>query len=109
MNIVSGIYLLPELVKALGLEGRPIQKVVIEVDFEGVPRVYIRELVEKKYAVKLLGVVEKMVGTDIKVSDDATVVVTPQKCPSCYGSGRSVLDCRDICPICNGMCQPSKK
>lgn len=82
-NIVGGYKFLELLAKALGLEGQPIQRIVIVADVEEHGQVYVKGLINEDKAAKLAEILPGlMVVEDVQIADDCSVIVTKKEEPS---------------------------
>lgn len=58
MNIQFGNDFKNKLAKALGLDSRPIQRIVIDVPCDGIVKVYVKEVVQQPSADNLIELIE---------------------------------------------------
>lgn len=70
----TGISVLKDLCKALGIEG-PVCKIVIEVDAAKVPVVYVKRYLDAPAASAMIGALYAIAVKEVTVADDCSVVV----------------------------------
>lgn len=70
-EIQAGYQVLPKLCKALGLEGRSVRRIILDVAIGGVPTLYVEGYVEKTHADELMQVLPDL-GLDVSNAADVS-------------------------------------
>ena len=73
----KSLELMRRLVAAFGLEGKPVQKLVIEVGVDQMTQVYVKMLGKRDQIEQVCEAFEVVAVGDVSVADDCTVVLIP--------------------------------
>lgn len=66
------------LLRAIGV-AVPVQKVVIEIDFEDAVKVYVKALADERVMERATELIEVIAVDAVEVADDCTVVAVPRE------------------------------